>query len=174
MYYCISQKGTQNSQIGVASSDTLEPGTWIDHGVVGLPANTAWNRIDPTWVSINGKSYLNFGSFWTDIYQIDMDTPLKVAATTPRHISYNATLNHRQEGVFMFKHNSFYYLLISCGIGAGYTATKPARGAEYHIRVCRSSTGTGGFVDQSGQSCLQSGGTLLLASHDQVYGPGGP
>lgn len=174
MYYCISKKGTQNSQIGVASSDTLEPGTWIDHGAVGIPANTAYNRIDPNWVSINGKSYLNFGSFWEDIFQIEMDTPRQVAATTPRQISYNPALNHREEGVYMFEHNGFHYLLLSCGIGGGYTATKPAPGAEYHIGVCRSSTGTGGFVDKLGKSCLHSGGTPLLTSHDQVFGPGGP
>lgn len=28
-------------------------------------------------------------------------------------------------------------------------------------------------VDKAGTSCLKSGGTILLASHEQVYAPGG-
>lgn len=174
MYYCISQKGTQNSEIGVASSPTMDPGSWTDLGALGIPANTAYNRIDPTWASINGTPYLTFGSFWQDIHQVPLNSPSQLAASAPYQISYNASLNHREEGSFLFEHNGFYYLLLSSGIGGGYTATRPPPGEEYNIRVCRSTTGTDGFVDQSGTPCLQSGGTLLLASNGQVFGPGGP
>jgi hypothetical protein len=33
-----------------------------------LPANENYNRIDPAWISIGGKNYMNFGSFWGDIF----------------------------------------------------------------------------------------------------------
>lgn len=174
MYYVLSKTGTQDSEIGVATSKTMEPGSWIDHGVVGIPASKDYNRIDPNWISIDGKNYLNFGSFWNDIYQVEMESPLKVGSAAPHQLAYNSTLNHREEGSFMFKHGEFYYLLYSAGIAGRYTATYPDEGAEYHIRVCRSETGTGGFVDQDGTSCEKDGGTLLLSSHGQVYGPGGP
>lgn len=49
----------------------------------------------------------------------------------------------------------------------------PASGAEYKIQMCRSTSATGGFVDASGVACTASGGTTLLASHGDVYGPGG-
>ncbi|KAJ5125906.1 hypothetical protein N7448_005218 [Penicillium atrosanguineum] len=173
MYYVLSQIGTQNSEIGVATSKTMEPGSWTDHGSVGIPANSEYNRIDPNWIEIDGKNYLNFGSFWQDIHQIEMETPLKVGSSAAYQLSYNATLNHREEGSFMFKNGDFYYLLYSDGIAGRYTATYPAQGEEYHIMVCRSTTGTGGFVDKDGTACTNTGGSLLLASHGQVYGPGG-
>lgn len=146
MYYVLSQIGTQNSQIGVATSKTMEPGSWTDHGSVGLPANDNYNRIDPAWITIGGKNYMNFGSFWGDIFQVEMETPLQVGSATPYQISWNATLNHREEGSYEFKHGDYYYLLYSAGIAGKYTKTFPAEGAEYHIRVCRSSTGLGDFV----------------------------
>ena len=34
LYYSVSQLGTQNSAIGVATSPTMEPGSWTDHGAV--------------------------------------------------------------------------------------------------------------------------------------------
>lgn len=173
MYYVLSQLGTQNSQIGVATSKTLNSGSWTDHGIVGIPQNSAYNRIDPNWINIDGKEYLNFGSFWGDIYQVELETPLKVGSNTPHQIAYNETLNHREEGSFMYQHGAYHYLFISSGIAGGYTKTTPPPGAEYHISVCRSSGGSGGFVDQSGQDCLKSGGTVVLASHGQVFGPGG-
>lgn len=174
MYYVLSKTGTQDSEIGVATSKTLEPGSWTDHGSIGIPANSAYNRIDPNWIMINGKNYMNFGSFWNDIYQVEMESPLQVGSAAPHQLSYNATLNHREEGSFMFEHDGFYYLLYSGGIAGRYSATYPPEGEEYRISVCRSQSGTGGFVDKDGVSCLQTGGSLLLASHDQIYGPGGP
>lgn len=174
MYYVLSKTGTQTSEIGVATSKTMEPGSWTDHGAIGLPANSAYNRIDPNWIMINGKNYMNFGSFWGDIFQVEMESPLQVGSATPYQLSFNETLNHREEGSFMFEYDGFYYLLYSGGIAGRYTATYPTEGEEYRINVCRSQTGTGGFVDKDGVSCLHTGGSLLLASHGQVYGPGGP
>nr|ATY46024.1 endo-arabinanase [Talaromyces purpureogenus] len=173
MYYVLSKLGTQTSQIGVATSTTMEPGSWTDHGIIGVPANSAYNRIDPNWITIGGKQYLQFGSYWQDIYQVALESPLQVGSNTPHQIAYNASSNHRVEGSFLYQHGSFYYLFFSGGVAGSYTATYPAQGEEYRVHVCRSSSGTGGFVDQAGISCLESGGTIILASHDQVYAPGG-
>ncbi|KAJ5721567.1 arabinan endo-1-5-alpha-L-arabinosidase C [Penicillium malachiteum] len=173
MYYVLSELGTQNSEIGVATSTTMEPGSWTDHGIIGLPANTDYNRIDPNWINIGGTQYLQFGSYWQDIFQVKLESALEVGSNTPYQIAYNASLNHRSEGSFLFEYNDYYYLFFSSGIAGSYTATYPAQGLEYSIRVCRSSTGTGDFVDQDGTACTNSGGTMVLASHNQVYGPGG-
>jgi arabinan endo-1,5-alpha-L-arabinosidase len=146
MYYVLSKLGTQTSQIGVATSTTMEPGSWTDHGIIGIPANSAYNRIDPNWITIGGKQYIQFGSYWQDIYQVALESPLQVGSNTPHQIAYNASLNHRVEGAFLYQHGSFYYLFFSGGIAGSYTATYPAQGEEYRIHVCRSSSGTGGFV----------------------------
>lgn len=73
----------------------------------------------------------------------------------------------------MVKYGNYYYLFFSWGSCCGYDKTRPAAGKEYKIKVCRSSSATGGFVDKSGASCTSGGGTIVLESHDKVYGPGG-
>lgn len=146
LYYVLSKLGTQTSNIGVATSKTLEPGSWTDHGAIGLPANSAYNRIDPNWIDIGGKQYLQFGSYWQDIFQVPMESPLKVGSVAPYQVAFNGSLNHRVEGSFLYKNGAYYYLFFSAGLAGGYTKDTPAPGEEYSIRVCRSSSGTGGFV----------------------------
>ncbi|KAJ5151493.1 uncharacterized protein N7482_010745 [Penicillium canariense] len=133
----------------------MEPGSWTDHGAIGLPANTAYNRIDPNWITIEGKH------------------PLKISSVIPHPLAYNARLNHREEASFMVQHRNYYNVLFSGGIASSYTANYPAAGEEYRIHMCHSTSGTGAFVDKASTLCLKSGGTILLASHEQVYAPGG-
>jgi arabinan endo-1,5-alpha-L-arabinosidase len=35
LYYAVSTGGSQNSDIGVATSTSMKPGTWTDHGSIG-------------------------------------------------------------------------------------------------------------------------------------------
>jgi arabinan endo-1,5-alpha-L-arabinosidase len=65
-------------------------------------------------------------------------------------------------------HLSLLELKLTC-----ICSSLPAAGAEYKIKMCRSTSPTGGFVDKSGVSCTAGGGTTLLASHGNIYGPGG-
>jgi arabinan endo-1,5-alpha-L-arabinosidase len=37
VYYAVSSLGSQNSAIGVATSSSLDSGTWVDHGSLGIP-----------------------------------------------------------------------------------------------------------------------------------------
>ena len=47
-------------------------------------------------------------------------------------------------------------------------------GQVYHVVVCRSETPTGPFYDRDDKSCLdEDGGTTILASHGDIYAPGG-
>ncbi|KAA8643341.1 hypothetical protein EYZ11_000884 [Aspergillus tanneri] len=175
LYYSVSTLGSQDSVIGVASSPSMEVGTWTDHGSIGLSSTPEkpYNAIDANWVLIDGTPYLNWGSYWHNLYQAPMDSPLQLSDETPRNIAYNATANHDIEASFVFNHAGWSYLTFSSGKAGGYEEQKPAPGEEYRIVICRSLSGTDDYVDQQGQSCLESGGTTLLASHDMVYGPGG-
>ena len=79
MYYAVSAFGTQNSAIGVATSTTMEVGSWTDHsGSVGITSDGAdtYNAIDPNLIQVGSTYYMNFGSFWGDIYQTVMDLSL--------------------------------------------------------------------------------------------------
>ncbi|RSL95741.1 Arabinan endo-1,5-alpha-L-arabinosidase A [Fusarium oligoseptatum] len=77
------------------------------------------------------------------------------------------------EAPYMFKHGNYYYMFFSKGNCCGFDKDRPDAGQEYKIMVCRSSSATSGFVDKSGKSCTNGGGTVVLESHGWVYGPGG-
>jgi arabinan endo-1,5-alpha-L-arabinosidase len=73
LYYSVSTFGAQNkSDIGVATSKTLEPGSWTDHGSIGIPLDKRYNRIDPNLLygSPGSPPLLAFGSFHDGIFQV--------------------------------------------------------------------------------------------------------
>ncbi|KAF7980817.1 hypothetical protein HWV62_36434 [Athelia sp. TMB] len=61
----------------------------------------------------------------------------------------------------------YYYLFTSFDICCDGTAS------TYNIRVTRSTSLKGPYVDESGVAALSGGGTEILGTHDYVYGPGG-
>ncbi|KAI1354804.1 glycoside hydrolase family 43 protein [Xylaria sp. FL0043] len=177
LYYAVSEFGSQDSAIGVATSTTMDVGTWTDHGATGVKsaAGKPYNAIDPNLVLAGSTYYLTWGSFWADIYQAEMKaSPLTLASgVTSYQLAYDPASSHAVEGSYIFHYGSYYYLFYSHGQCCGYDTSKPAAGDEYKIMVCRSSSATGGFVDKSGVACTNGGGTVVLETHDNVYGPGG-
>ncbi|KAH8772913.1 glycoside hydrolase, family 43 [Diaporthe sp. PMI_573] len=176
LYYAVSAFGSQASAIGVATSKTLEAGSWTDRGATGVSskAGSNYNAIDPNLVeTADGKFVLNFGSFWNDLYQVPMASNPTKASGSSYNIAFNSSGTHAEEGPFMYYRAPYYYLFWSSGICCGYETTMPGPGEEYRINVCRSESVNGPFVDQRGVSCAQGGGTTVLASHGKVYGPGG-
>lgn len=172
LYYSVSTFGSQASAIGYATSTDLE--SWTDHGSTGISSSSgkAYNAIDPC-LAIDGSSYyMSFGSFWNDIYEVAMSSPSKPSGSSFQ-IAYNATGSHSEEGSFLYQYGSYWYLFFSSGQCCGYDTSKPAAGEEYKIMVCRGTSVTGPFTDKNGVACTSSGGTLVLASHGNVYGPGG-
>lgn len=72
MYYAVSTFGSQNSDIGYATSATMEVGSWTDHGSTGVRSSSGspYNAIDPNLIEAGSSYLMNFGSFWGDIYQV--------------------------------------------------------------------------------------------------------
>lgn len=169
----------------------MDEGSWTDHGATGISSSSSksYNAIDANVFNDDGTYYLTFGSFWQDIFQ----APLNSAATKAASSSYNIALDpsgdHAVEGAYLYKSGDYYYLFYSAGACCGYDTSRPATGDEYNIKVCRSSSATGDFVcgpaiylkhqltelqvDATGTACTAGGGTVVLESHDNVYGPGG-
>ncbi|KAK3329953.1 glycoside hydrolase family 43 protein [Apodospora peruviana] len=201
LYYAVSTFGSQDSGIGLAKSYSMDVGTWTDVGSVGVISNRSkpYNAIDANlFVDYNSSSnnyrtnstivtptyILTFGSWWNGLFQVQMNnnsnpTPTSIATTVANgssavytQISYDSK-DKAQEAAYLFKDGNYYYLFYSKGSCCGYDRDRPARGKEYRILVCRSTRATGGFADKTGKLCTNGGGTMVLESHDWVYGPGG-
>jgi arabinan endo-1,5-alpha-L-arabinosidase len=123
MYYAVSSFGSQVSAIGLATSSTLEVGSWTDLGATGVASTSAkpYNAIDPNLILVGSTYYLNFGSFWHDIYQVEMDSPpTSKGSNSAYNIEYNSVGTSPCEGSYMFYYDGYYYLLWSHGICCGY------------------------------------------------------
>ncbi|KAH3235389.1 hypothetical protein KXV30_008025 [Aspergillus fumigatus] len=153
----------------------MDLNSWTDHGSTGIQSSSSkpYNAIDGNLFKDGGTYYMNFGSFWHDIYQAPMNSAATSVASSSYNIAYNPSGTHAVEGAFMYKYGNYYYLFFSAGICCGYDTSRPASGEEYKIKVCRSTSATGNFVDANGVACTNGGGTVVLESHGNVYGPGG-
>ncbi len=174
MYYAVSTLGSQTSGIGMATSPTLNPAAagygWTDHGpVVESKPGYAYNTIDPSvTTAVDGTMWMTFGSYWNGIYeqQLNPTTGLLLnPAATPIHLSqrFGDTSN---ESSYISYHNGFYYLFENWGTCCqGISST-------YNVRMGRSASINGPFVDASGVGMLSGGGTNFLSAQGNYIGPG--
>lgn len=179
--------GSQASQIGVATADSLS-GPWEDHGSLHLPAHPSYNLIDPYIFHDESDDtlYFTFGSYWSGIQQFSLPSHDSLMALDGslaqsediRTIVTNSTYGAAVvEGAVTYKHNGLYYLFFSVGACCNTPSTPPylaPPGDEYHIAVCRAEGVTGPYFDRESRDCrTQNGGTTVLASHGDIYAPGG-
>ena len=178
LYYAVSTFGTQNSAIGLATNATLDPTSpayaWEDQGIVlrSQPGDR-WNAIDPNLVlDEQGEPWLAWGSFWSGIWmrKIDPTTGMFAADDTAyHHLADRSTGPDNTpaiEAPFIVQHDGKWVLFVSfdqCCQGAAST---------YNLRVGRSDTLTGPYVDRDGVPLLEGGGTLILDAYDRWKGPG--
>ncbi|KAJ5652082.1 hypothetical protein N7507_009508 [Penicillium longicatenatum] len=191
-YYTLSQHGSRDSAIGVATTTSLsgESHDWTDHGAIihtgsgkgsDVHPFSVSNAIDASFIKDNstGQSYLNFGSFWTDIWQVPLSDDL-LSLKDPSnpdavHLTFLPQQKQRpEEGSWMSFHEGYYYAWFSHGKCCRFHKGFPGRGKEYEIRVGRSTSPRGPFEDKDGMKLLDGGGTVIYASnHGVVYAPGG-
>ncbi|MBN2105618.1 family 43 glycosylhydrolase [bacterium] len=171
LYYALSTFGSNRSCIGLATNATLDPGDadyhWVDQGkVFESYSGDNYNAIDANIVrSTDGKIWMSFGSFWSGIKMVELDS------TTGKPV--NSDLYHLAgrgggaiEAPFIIYKDGYYYLFISfdlCCRGVNST---------YNIRVGRSETVTGPYVDSWNMLMTSGGGTLLLSGNSRWKGPG--
>ncbi|GJF19960.1 arabinan endo-1,5-alpha-L-arabinosidase [Streptomyces sp. HO565] len=170
LYYAVSSWGTNHSAIGVATSRTGLPGTWTDHGKVFTSETTdTWNAIDPAVIRADGRLWMAFGSYWSGIRMVELDPDTgKATANAPvRHLATRPDEPYAVEGPYIVGHGRYYYLF------ASYDACCSGVNSTYKIKVGRSTSITGPYVDSDGTPMLNGGGDLLLAGHGRYIGPGG-
>ncbi|KAL2280557.1 hypothetical protein FJTKL_12527 [Diaporthe vaccinii] len=175
LYYSVSTIGSQDSVIAYATSTTMENGTWEDHGSTGVESTSdaSYNAIDPTMILVDGTYHLSFGSYWGDIQLVTFNSDATAADGDPSQTIYKPSGDHDVEASFPFQYGDYFYMFWSEGQANDYDVSRPAEGGEYRVRACRSTDVGGPYTDGNGTSCLEGGGNDVLASHDDVYGPGG-
>jgi arabinan endo-1,5-alpha-L-arabinosidase len=171
LYYSVSALGKRTSAIALASNPTLDPGDpeyrWTDHGIViRTDERSDYNAIDPSVVRGHGGTlWLAFGSFWSGIklIQLDPKTGKRIAPDSPV-----LALAHKEqiEAAALYQHGDDFYLFVNWGLCCrGVRST-------YNIRVGRSRTITGPYLDKDGIDLLKGGGSLLLGTEGRFIGPG--
>lgn len=174
VYYACSSFGTNNSVIGLATNPTLDPTAanykWTDQGLV-FQSSTAnnYNAIDPaSYVDLNGNVWMVFGSFWDGIKMIAIDpTTGKQLASNTKIYSLASRGGGAIEGATLIEHGNDYYLFSS------WDACCQGVSSTYNVRVGRSASVTGPYVDESGVNLMSSGGTEILSAYGIYIGPGG-
>lgn len=171
LYFAASTFGSSNSAIGLATSLTGDAGTWIESGAAVLTSATCAgsNAIDPAFISdASGNWWLAFGSFFNGINMVQLDPSTgKPLGANPTCYSLAQRTGTAIEGSTVYLHAGMYYLFASVDICCqGIDST-------YHIVVGRSSSPQGPYVDRGGIAMTQGGGTIVLATHGNIIGPGG-
>lgn len=171
MYYAVSVFGKNTSAIGLAETPTLNPNDpkyhWTDDGiVVQTGTNNDYNAIDPAASQdADGNLWLSFGSYWSGIklIQLDPKSGKRIAADSPM---YSLAHNDSIEASYIRHHGDYYYLFVNWG--------QCCRGTNstYEIRVGRSRTITGPYLDKDGKDMLFGGGTAFVATDGPFIGPG--
>ncbi|WP_431213947.1 arabinan endo-1,5-alpha-L-arabinosidase [Puia sp. P3] len=194
LYYAVSAFGKNTSCIGVAVNGTLDAADpafhWEDKGKVvqSVPGRDMWNAIDPNLiVDSAGVGWLAFGSFWDGIKLVRLAPGLEAVARPeewhtiarrPRDFNEpdSSAGTAAVEAPFIFRHGGYYYLFVS------YDYCCRAEKSTYKVVVGRSVDVRGPYLDRSGVSLVQGGGSLVLqgdgvrwyaAGHNAVYSADG-
>ena len=171
LYYAVSTFGSQVSAIGLTTNPTLDPTDpayhWTDQGPVIASTNgSPYNTIDPSFCWDNsGNLWMAFGSYWNGIYltQLSPTNGLRIASNSP---TYHLASNSSIEASYLWRRGGYYYLFVNWGsCCSGVNST-------YNIRVGRSTTITGPYLDRNGVDMAGGGGTLFAQGTGKFVGPG--
>jgi arabinan endo-1,5-alpha-L-arabinosidase len=171
LYYSVSEFGKNSSAIALATATTLDskaPGAgWTDHGIVIRSGkDDAFNAIDPSVLADrDGRLWMAFGSFWAGLYVVELDpaTGLRITSHSPLH---SVAFAQEIEAPTLYRREDYYYLF--------YNEGRCCRGkaSTYHIRVGRSRSVTGPYLDDKGRDLMNGGGRAFLGTQGDFIGPG--
>jgi arabinan endo-1,5-alpha-L-arabinosidase len=168
--------------IGMATGATPY-GPWTDSGFVisswtgattsppstnpwGFTSTTTWNAIDPApFIDNGGNWWMVFGSWQDGTHLIPLDAATGLRSGTTMYGI--AARSAGEEGSFIYYWNGYYYYFASINVCCQGTSS------TYRIIVGRSANVTGPYYDRGGIALTQGGGTILLSSHGNIFGPGG-
>ena len=176
LYYALSSFGVNDSAIGLATNETLDPKSpkyqWADEGMVvrSRAGEDDFNAIDPNLaIESKDKLWLNWGSFWGGIKmkRIDpqtgklssKDTTLYSLASRPRGKPHQTPpVEGAIEAPFITRHGDYWYLFASFDF-----CCRGVR-SDYNVVAGRSKKITGPYLDKSGEPMTEGGGTPVVAA----------
>lgn len=170
---------TRNSAIALATNTTLnthDPNyKWVDHGPVLHSQGkfsldrSGFNAIDPNVVlDEHKKPWLAWGSSYEGLFIQPLRANGTLDTTTkPVNIAHRDGLVNVIEAPTIVRHGKWWYLF------ASYDFCCQGVRSTYNVRVGRSLSLTGPYLDRRGRKMTEGGGTKILTSHGKVRGPGG-
>lgn len=169
LYYAASTFGSNHSCIGHATRDSMSSGSWTDHGSVICSndgTNDNWNAIDANVIiDENDDIWMVFGSFWGGLKMIQLDASGERMGTELISVAARPQNGGALEAPFILRQCGYYYLFTSWD----HCCDNPY---NYNIRVGRSTSVTGPYLDKDGKDLMQGGGTLLVEGNSSWQGPG--
>ena len=161
--------GGHASTIRVKWSKTLDPNSpnygWNDdHVVASSDGIEDCDAIDPGFLldPTTGRLWVSYGTYFGFIRIVELDPK------TGQHVADNQPVNVAIdcEATDLIYRDGWYYLLGThgtCCDGANST---------YNIRVGRSKSVTGPYLDNEGIDMLKGGGKLVVSASGRYVGPG--
>lgn len=120
------------------------------------------DAIDPAFLLANGRLWLSYGTYfgYIRIVELDPDTGQRLAGNQPVDVAID------MEATELLYRDGWYYLLGTHGTCCD------GPNSSYNIRVGRSPSATGPYLDNMGIPLLKGGGKLVVAGRGRDYGPG--
>tara|TARA_B100000945_G_C20375475_1_gene594315 strand:+ start:266 stop:1441 length:1176 start_codon:yes stop_codon:yes gene_type:complete len=191
LFFTVFDEEDENIQdaIGVAyNTGTFLKPSWIDLGIVlessGEERSTP-RAMDPAVFEEKGQLYLVFGSHAGGIYIVELNPITKKLKEFPeetqtsqyssrfKKIANNYDIDNDFikelagiEAPYLFKKGNYYYLFVNWG------ACCSGSNSSYSVRVGRSKSIFGPYLDKEGKNMLDFGGSEFLHSKSRFIGPG--
>ena len=168
LYYAVSTFGGNVSVIGLMQCTSILKGDWQDQGaVLASTTSTQYNCIDPSFIYASAP-FMVYGSYFDGIYMVRLSSGTMKPNASPVKIATRSAKSNAIEGACIWNGgNGYFYLFASFDLCCnGINST-------YSIRYGRSQSLTGPYLDQSGKSLLEGGGTTLISTNGNMIGPGG-
>jgi arabinan endo-1,5-alpha-L-arabinosidase len=161
--------GQPKAEITMISNKTLDPTSpdykWETGGVVASTNGIEdCNGIDPGVLldPSTNKLWMIYGSYFGYLRVVELDA--KTGKKLPNAKAVDVAINC--EAPILIFQDGWYYLLATHG------SCCQAGNSNYNIRVGRSRSVTGPYLDHDGIDMMKGGGKLFLGSESRVIGPG--
>jgi len=159
--------GGHASNVKIMWTKSLDPKSpdfgYHDVGVVASSNGAEdCDAIDPAFLLADGHLWLSYGTYFGYIRMVELDP--KTGERLPGNQPVDVAID--MEATALLYRDGYYYLLGTHGTCCD------GPNSSYNIRVGRSRSPTGPYLDNMGVPLLKGGGKLVVAGRGRVFGPG--